>query len=405
MAMFDWFRKATSPTDAKNINIMDLDAALRAYGATTLSGASVSPETAMRVVAVYACVDVLSRSVAQTPMLLYRVQKDGSRVRIGDHKVATLMSRRPNGWQTPYEFKSMMQAHLCLRGNAYAYKIDIGGKLSLQPLHPDSVDVIQEDDTTLVYRVKLKSGGEAVLRSDQVLHLRGLSMDGIKGVSRIQYAREAVGLALTTEQHGARLFANGAQIGGVLEHPGKLSDEAAKRLRQNFDERYSGVNNSHKTLLLEEGMKFDKVGMTAEDAQFLESRKYQRGEIASLFGVPPHMIGDLEKATFSNIEHQGLEFVRNTLSPWFTCWGQAFERDLLTENESKDFEISFDPRILTQGDFKSRMDGYSIGIQSGVLSPNDARRLEGENPRDGGDVYLTPLNMAPNGSDSNADKK
>jgi HK97 family phage portal protein len=204
---------------------------------------------------------------------------------------------------------------------------------------------------------------------------------------------------MAVEEHGARLFSNGARPSGVLKHPSSLSEEAQGRLRKQFEERYSGGENAYRAMLLEEGMSWEAVGLNAEDSQFLETRKFQRTEIAALFNIPPHMLGDLERATFTNIEHQALDFVRNCLEGWLECWEQAIKRDLLWGLEGNRLVVDFDTSKLTQGDFKSLMESYQIAVNSGILNPNECRTQIGFNPRDGGDEYRVTPNSMPEGSE------
>ncbi len=233
-----------------------------------------------------------------------------------------------------------------------------------------------------------------VYRPDQVFHLKSLSIDGVTGLSPIAQAREAVGLSLATEEYGAKFFGNGARPGGVLEHPGILKDP--EKLRESWNKVYQGTRNSHKVAVLEEGMKYHTIGIAPEDAQFLETRKYQVNEICRIFRVPPHLVGDLERATFSNIEHQSIEFVQHTIRPWLVRWEQAISRSLLDEKERLLYFAKFNVDGLMRGDYKSRMEGYAVGRQNGWLSANDIRGLEDLPPipkEQGGDVYLVNGNM------------
>jgi HK97 family phage portal protein len=227
----------------------------------------------------------------------------------------------------------------------------------------------------------------------QLLHVKGLTLNGWLGISPIAYARESIGLALATEKFGGQLFKNGAKMGGVLEHPGKLSDEAYKRVKESFDQATSG-ENAHKSALLEEGMKWSSVTMNANDSQFLETRKFQRGEIASIFRVPPHLIMDLERATFSNIEHMSLEFVQYSLMPWLTRIEKAIRRDVFTADEKKNYTLKFDVAALLRGDSASRSAYYASGITNGWMTRNEARSMEHMNPIEGLDIPLMQLNMA-----------
>ena len=351
----------------------------------------------MQVAAVFACIRVLAESVASLPLIVYKRRPDGGKDRDPPHPLYRTLHDRPNRWQTGFEFREMLMGHAALRGNAYAAIKATGGQAvaELTPLHPDRVIPFRAPDGLIAYEHTPLEGPRRILLQPEMLHIRGLSDDGICGLSPIKLHREAIGLALVTEEHGARLFANGAQLGGVLQHPGKLQPEAVERLKKSWEARYSGVGNAHRTAVLEEGMTWNKVGMTSEDAQFLESRHYQVTEIARIFRIPPHMIGDLSKATFSNIEHQALEFVVHTLRPWLVRWEQAILRDLFTEPDQETHFVEFLVDGLLRGDTQSRYNAYAVGRQWGWLSANDIRRLENLNPiEQGGDDYFQPLNMA-----------
>jgi HK97 family phage portal protein len=359
------------------------------------SGVTVTPETAMRCMAVYACVRVLAESMAQLPLAVYRRKPDGGADEAPDHPLYALLHDAPNEWQTSFEWREMSVGHICLRGNAYAFVSRDGDRvLELLPLHPDRVTVEQKNDWSLRYLVRQGSGEAKEFTSRDVLHLRGFTSNGIVGVTPISHAREAIGLALAAENHGAQLFGNGATPGGVLIHQGKLSEEAAKRLKASWQAAHGGANR-HGTAVLEEGLKWEQLGITNVDAQFLETRKFQRGEIASLFRVPPHLIGDLERATFSNIEQQSLEFVIHTLMPWVKRWEQRLSRQLLSERDRKTHFLRFKVDGLLRGDIAGRYDAYAVAITNGWMNRNEVRALEGLNRQDGLDEFLSPLNLAP----------
>lgn len=372
-------RRATTPEQIAEI--------LR-RGPGTSSGAYVTPDTAMRVSAVYACVRVLADSVAMLPLRLYEDGGVTSRIAIGN-PLDRITSKRPNFLQTPFEFKRFLVGTLALRGNAYVQKFAVGTRnQQLIPLHPDRVTP-RFDETTMrvVYEYRGKDGVSRTLSQSDVMHFRALSTDGFMGLSPIAAAAEAIGLAIQTEKHGAKLFSNAASPSGVLKHPQLLSGEAAKRLKETFDSAYSGSENSGKTMLLEEGMTWEKVGMTSEEAQFLETRKLQRNEIAMFFGVPPHMIGDIDRGTSwgSGIEQQGIGFVTYTLLPWLTNISQACDRDLLDDRQQDQFSYKFETDELTRADFLTRQQGRAIQAQNGVISPNEWRRMERMNPREDGE--------------------
>ena len=379
------------------------------WGGTSQAGVAVNAQTAMKSAAVYSCVQVLAQSIGMLPLCVYAIDDAGIRRRATQHRLWALLQDQPNSFQTAVEFFEMMSAHLCLRGNAYALinRNAKGQILELIPLHPDQVSVQMQTDYRLRYACTLEGGQRMALATGDVFHVRGLTLNGWLGISPIAYAREAIGLAMATERFGAMLFRNGAKMGGVLEHPGKISKEAADRLRSSFDEAHSG-ENAHRTAILEEGLKWSKVSMTADDSQFLETRKYQRSEIAAIFRVPPHMIGDLERATFSNIEQQSLEFVNFTLMPWLHRIEKAIRRDLLTPAERTRMMARFNVANLLRGDAAARAAYYQSGIQQGWMTRNEARHAESDlgvmlNPLEGLDEPLLPLNMI--SSDRLADRQ
>ncbi len=368
-------------------------------GGASASGIVVNPQTAMQSAAVYSSVKVLAESIGMLPMNLYRKETDGSRTLMRDHTLQRICHDQPNEWMTSVEFWEMMVIALNLRGNAYAYvnRNRSGQVVELLPLHPDMVRVVMDKGYQLEYEVTMPDGAFKRFKLGEIFHLRGLTLNGWLGISPIAYARESIGLSIATEKFGSQLFRSGAKMGGVLEHPGKLSKESYDRLKNSFDEAHSG-ENAHKTALLEEGMKFTKVSMNANDSQFLETRKYQRSEIAAIFRVPPHMIGDLEKATFSNIEQQSLEFVNYSLMPWLNRIEKAIKRDLMNPQEKKDLTVKFDVSGLLRGDASARSALYHNGILDGWMTRNEARAAESElgivlNPLEGLDIPLIPLNM------------
>lgn len=367
-------------------------------GGRSVAGVAVNERTALTSTAVFAAVDILSRTLASLPLPVYRRLPGGGKERAPTHTLYAVLHDLANPEMTSYEFRQALMGHLCLWGNAYAeVQHDNAGRvIALWPLRPDRIS-IRRDDNGLIYTYQLPDGGQVGLRPPNIMHIRGLSSDGIVGYSPVRMAREAIGLALATEEFGARFFGNGSYPGGVLEHPGKLSDTAAERLKKSWEEMHKGLAQSHRVAILEEGMTWQQVGIPPEDAQFLETRKFQVAEIARIFHVPPHMLGDLERATFSNIEEQSIEFVVHTMRPWLVCWEQAIKRDLFTPSENKTYFAEFLVDGLLRGDTQSRYEAYAIGRQNGWLSADDIRELENMNPLpDGqGKVYLIPLNMVP----------
>lgn len=366
-------------------------------GGTTSTGIAVNSDNAMRVAAVYACVLVLSESVAQLPIHEFE-QKGNMKNKAVDHYLYRLVHDQPNEWMTAYEFKQLIMVHKLLRGNSIWLKTRLPGRTRIReliPVHPDLLQEIkQSEDYRLFYKIKRPLTGEIdEIPGDRILHFRGMSMNGFTGMSPIEYARESIGLAMATEKHGAKLFANGAQLGGILSHPGKISKQAADRLVGSFNSVNGGVENAHKTALIEEGMKWEKITMTAEDAQFLESRKFQRSEIAGIFRVPSHLINDLEKATFSNVEHLDLAFVKHALMPHLVSIEQTLKKDLMTQEEKKRYFFKFNAGALLRGDMKSRYEAHARAVLAGWKNRNEVREDEDRNPQDGLDEFLYPTNM------------
>jgi len=373
----------------------ELEQALRS-GSVTASGATVTPDSAMRVAAVYRCVSIIAGAVATLPIDIIRKVDERTRESASDNPVASIFSRKPNGWQKPAVFRRMMQAHLLLRGNAYAMIVRSRGMVQqLIPLNPDRVECKQNDDLSLEYTYTRKDGRKIKLAQSEVFHLVGLTLDGVHGVSAITYARETIGLSLSMENHGATVFKNGARVSVVLKHPEKLGPEGIENLRSSLDDFRAGGEKEGRALILEEGMDTGSLSMTAEDAQWLEGRKFSRSDIAMFFGVPPHMIGDTEKSTSwgTGIEQQSIGFVTWTLEDHLTMWEEAITVDLLDDDKLR---AKFNRSALVKGDIKARWEAYVKALQWGVRSPNEIRALEDDNPRDGGDNYYDPPNTAGN---------
>ena len=365
------------------------------FGGTT-SGKAVNERTAMQTSAVYACVRILSESIAGLPLHVYRYTSDGGKERTSLHPLYRLLHDEPNREMTSFVFRETLMAHLLLWGNAYAQIIRDGRgyPVALYPMLPDRMSVDRDSQGELVYTYQ-SDKGQVKLRKESVLHIPGLGFDGLIGYSPIAMAKNAVGLALATEDYGAAFFANGANPGGVLEHPGVIKPEQADRLRESWATQFGGAN-AHKVAVLEEGLKFHQMSIPPEQAQFLETRKFQINEIARIFRVPPHMVGDLEKSSFSNIEQQSLEFVKYTLDPWVVRWEQSLQQSLILPSEKSAVFIRFNLDGLMRGDYQSRMQGYSVGIQNGFYSVNDVRGLEDLNllpDSEGGNIHVLNGNM------------
>jgi HK97 family phage portal protein len=370
---------------------------LRTIGhyASTDAGVDVTEDNALQIMSVLSCVKVLAESVAQLPLVLYRDLGDRGRERARDHRLFSILHDKPNPEMTSFYLRETLMGHLGVRGNAYAEKeLNEGGQvIGLWPLRPDMTKPVRLDGN-LKYEVTLPSGEKKYLPRERVLHIPGFGFDGMIGHSPVTLAREAMGLAKATEKYGAKYFGNGAQPGGVLEHPGKVSDKAQENLRESWNEMHQGLDNAHRIAILEEGMKYTQIGLAPEDSQFLETRKFQLADVARMYRVPLHMIGDLDRATFNNIEELSLEFVIYTLMPWLTRWEQQMVADLLRPQD-KGLYIRFNVDGLLRGNNQSRWESYAKALQTGVYSINDVLRLEDMNPIEGGDVHLVPLNMIP----------
>lgn len=389
--------KRDAPENEKRSTLAEPDDWLSfALGARpTNTGVVVNELNALNSTTVLACVKVISEAVATLPLHLYK-RNGASRFKASDHPLYNKLYLQPNEEMTALTFRETLQTHALLWGNAYAY-IDwdeFGQVRAIYPLMPDVTSPTRGPDGKIWYLTQV--GNDYVkLPKYQVLHIVGLGINGLKGKSNVQMAREAIGLSKAAEEFGSRFFGNDATPGGVLEHPGGLSDKAYRRVKSDWNKMHMGLKNSHKIAILEEGMKYSPMTMPLKDAQFLEIRKMQISEIARIFRVPPHMIGDLDRSTNNNIEHQGIEFVTHTLRSWLVRWEQAIAVSLLTTKERKKYFAKFSVEGFLRGDTKSRYDAYAVGRQWGWLSANDVRALEDQNPIDGGDVYYAPLNMVP----------
>lgn len=369
------------------------------------SGKHVNERTSMQMTAVYSCVRILSEAVASLPLNVYRYTDSGGKEKAIDHTLYRLLHDEPNPEMSSFIFRETLMTHLLLWGNAYAQIIrnGKGEVVALYPLMPDRMTVDRDKNGRLYYKYTKSNddaptmeNGSVYLDPSDVLHVPGLGFDGLVGYSPIAMAKNAIGLAIAAEEYGSKFYANGAAPSGVLEHPGTLKDP--ERVRNSWNSIFGGSSNSHKVAVLEEGMKYTPISISPNEAQFLETRKFQINEIARIFRVPPHMVGDLEKSSFSNIEQQSLEFVKYTLDPWVIRWEQALYRSLLTEEEKKKLFFKFNVEGLLRGDYASRMNGYATARQNGWMSANDIRELEDLDriPEElGGDLYLVNGNMLP----------
>lgn len=368
------------------------------------AGKVVTERSAMQMTAVYACVRILSEAVAELPIHMYRYNKDGSKEKAIDHPLYLLLHDEPNPEMSSFVFRETLMTHLLLWGNAYAQIIrnGKGDIVALYPLMPNKMTVDRDENGKLFYQYSrnsdeaVKGIGTVILSPRDVLHIPGLGFDGLVGYSPIAMAKNAIGLAIAAEEYGSKFYANGAAPSGVLEHPGTIKDPG--RVRESWQNTFGGSGNSNKVAVLEEGMKYTPISISPNEAQFLETRKFQINEIARIFRVPPHMVGDLEKSSFSNIEQQSLEFVKYTLDPWVIRWEQSIQRTLLTPEEKKSYFVKFNVEGLLRGDYASRMQGYATARQNGWMSANDIRELENLDlipDEDGGNLYLINGNMLP----------
>lgn len=400
MGLKNWLRPKAR--EAKNHQITPSYSFL--FGSTS-AGRPVTERSAMQMTAVYGCVRILAEAIAGLPLHVYRYKDGGGKEKALDHPLYRLLHDEPNPEMTSFVFRETLMTHLLLWGNAFAQVVrnGLGEVIGLYPLQPNRMSVGRDLDTKQLYYEYQTSWDEPTgeyktirLASNNVLHIPGLGFDGLVGYSPIAMAKNAIGLAQATEDYGASFFANGAAPGGVLEHPGTIKDPS--RVRESWQATFGGAKNGNKVAVLEEGMKYTPISVSPEQAQFLETRKFQLNEIARIFRIPPHMIGDLEKSSFSNIEQQSLEFVKYTLDPWVIRWEQAITKTLLNPREKQQLFVKFNVEGLLRGDYQSRMEGYAVARQNGWMSANDIRELENLDrieSADGGDLYLVNGNMLP----------
>ena len=357
----------------------------------------------MQISAVYACVRVLSEAIASLPLHLYRYTDKNSKEKAIDRPLYPLLHDEPNPEMTSFIFRETLMTHLLLWGNAYAQIIrnGRGEVVALYPLMANRMRVDRDENGHLYYEYQMSTSdaptmkaGTVRLTPSDVLHIPGLGFDGLVGYSPIAMAKNSIGMAMATEEYGAAFFKNGANPSGILSMPGVVKDP--EKIRSSWETGFGGSSNSNKVAILEEGMTYTPISISPEQAQFLETRKFQLDEIARIFRIPPHMIGDLEHATFSNIEHQSLEFVTYTLEPWLVRWEQSMQRSLLSSEEKKSYFIRFNVDGLLRGDYQSRMNGYSTGIQNGIFSVNDVRELENMDllsDEEGGNIHVLNGNV------------
>ena len=375
------------------LTVDDLAAMMRA-GVETGSGVPVNEESALKVAAVFRCTSLISGAIATMPLHIKRRVDERTRLDASDNPLWGLLRKKPNPWQTPSQFRRYMQKSVLLREGGYARKVMSRGQVvALIPLHPDRVRVEQADDFTLLFRYTNKRGGQITIPQAEMFHLVGMpKSDGYTGHSVLGAAREAIGLSLAAERHGAALFKNGTNIAGILTAPKALGDEVIERLKTSL-ENFRGPGNAGKNLVLEEDLKYEPMGMSQEDAQFVQSREFQAQDIAMFFGVPPTMIGLTSKSTSwgTGVEQQSLGFVAYSLEDWLTTWEETIARDLIGENQP-DLYARFNRKALVRGDIKTRFGAYAQARQWSLYTINELRALEDENPIEGGDTLFAPGN-------------
>lgn len=385
---------------SKRMTLDEMDALMdRAVGGwPTTTGIDINDSSAMACTAVYAAVRLLSETIGSLPGHVMRLTDTGKDKALS-HPLYPIIHEQANPEQTAMEWRETAMCHLLLRGNHFSEKqTDGAGRVvALWPIHPDRVRIEREGTTgPLVYLVKVPpSNTEVRLGPDRMLHLRGMGSNGITGFSPLAIGRQALGLALAAQEYGARLFKNDTKPGGILEHPTKLSKPAYDRLKASIEQEHQGLTNAHRMMILEEGMKWHQIGINPDDAQFLESRKFSVTEIARLFNIPPHFLRDLERATFSNIEQQAIEFVVYTLRPWLVRLEQRLKIELLSDSDRVTHFIQFKVDGLLRGDIQSRFQAYQVAKQNGWLNADEIRDLEDLNPLpDGqGQDYWQPVNL------------
>ena len=365
---------------------------ISASGEST-SGAIVNEDTVYNISTVYSCVNVISQTIGSLPLKLY--QKDGeNRTTADKHYLYDILHNRPNPYMLPSSFKETLTAHVLTWGDGYAeIERDVMGRpLYLWPIHASRITprLISGE---MFYDIYIVGGDIRRLPAEKIYHVPGLSFNGISGTTPIQKARETFGNALAAQEYGSRFFSGDATPNGVAVHPGVMGDKAYKRLKESLQEGRKGLKGQHRIMLLEEAVQYTKVGLSPEDAQLLDSQKFSSNQICGMFRVPPHMVGIMDRATFSNIEQQSLEFMTGCIYPWTKKWEEAINLRLLMEAERGKFYAEFVSDGYLRGDIAARTVYYSTGLQNGWLSVNDIRRKENMNPVPGGDKYFRQLNL------------
>jgi len=365
-------------------------------GVDTDSGVQIDEDVALRYSAVWRAVNLIAGTISYLSLPVYERQDDG-RQRRPEHPIYTLIHDRPNPYMDSQTCRETLQGHALTWGNGYAEieRNGAGRAIGLWPLRPDRVTPEITDDGVVHYKVRLKSGGTAHVFYDDMLHIKGLGFDGLRGYPVIEYAARELGLGIAATKFGAKFFANNARPGGVLKHPGTLTDDALARLKKQWAEKYQGLDNAHRVAVLADGMEWQATGIPPEDAQYIETRKFEVTDVARWFGVPPHLLGELDRATFSNIEHQQIEFVIYTLLAWARRWENEANYKLFSAKERQKLFCEFLFDTVMRGDTKTRFEAYRIAVNTGWMSRNEVRQRENLNPADGLDEFLEPLNMKP----------
>jgi HK97 family phage portal protein len=400
--IFNVFRKSDS--HSRVLTSEQLERVLRA-GSQSATGIHVSPESASKFGTVFSCVRVRAESVGQLPLHFYE-QREKEKRKAVEHTLYELLHFAPNEATTAQEFWEWVSASLDLRGNAYVFinVLPSGEIFELLSLDASWVSVKRDQKRDVYYEVRVPGTDVKRYTAVNILHFKSLSFNGLTGASIIEHARETIALGMALEQHGAKFFKNGGSPGGVLKTDQVLDDDTYDALEKSWEESHGGLDNAHRTAILEAGLSWQSVGVPLRDAQYLEGRKFSKTDIAGLFRVPPHLIGDLERATFSNIEQQGLDFVIHGLQPVLRRIEQRIRLQLVKKEERRRFYAKFNVNGLARGDMAARSAYYTSQIQNGAMSPNEIRELEDMNPREGGDIYLTPMNMLINGQQPGSSK-
>lgn len=373
-------------------------------GRDTLAGIEVTPEKAMSVPAINRGVHLMADMVATLPLMLYRRTADGKE-RATDHRQYKFIHDRPNEYQSAYQYRYTQQRHLILRGNAYAFKMRGSGYLQrLVPIHPNRVEVEQDDNLAIQYRVTMPSGLKKEYTATDILHMRSHTEDGVHGLGIVQEAPESIAMCIAAEKHGAMLFGNGAKPGGILSTEQKLTQEQIDRLKESWRAAFGG-ENKYSTAVLDGGMSWSQTGMDNEKAQYLEVRSFQVAEAARLLGIPPILLFHSDTtSTFASAKELVQAFLKFSLDPWLTYWETTYNQDILSQEQRGRYFAEFVRQGLERMDLGSRVDAYGKMIQNRILNPNEARELENMNSYDGGDEFLNP-NITPGGQDDGGENE